>query len=132
MLKPNRLWFLLNWQAWAVLLMGAVTTVVVSLATRSNQGWLIALGVIGYLIVLLFDILSGGSLGRSAQVRLAQAEQENRSLRAEQVRLVAGLKEAQASYELFQKQSNELKTALETAQAELAKLQAGGPSPSGG
>jgi peptidoglycan hydrolase CwlO-like protein len=128
MLKPNRLWFLLNWQAWAVLLMGAVTTVVVSLATRSNQGWLITLGVIGYLVVLLFDILSGGSLGRSAQVRLAQAEQENRSLRAEQVRLIAGLKEAQASYESVQKQMAELKATLDAAQAEIARLKTAGPT----
>ena len=59
MTPQNRYWFLLNWQAWAVLIMG------------------------------------GGSLGRTGYVRLARAEQENRTLRAEQARLLGGLKEMQ-------------------------------------
>jgi hypothetical protein len=87
MLTPNRLWFLLNWQAWAVLLMGAVATVIV------RQPWLITLGIIGYLLVILFDIASGGNLGRSGAVRLARAEQENRELHAEQARLVGAINE---------------------------------------
>jgi hypothetical protein len=90
MTTPNRFWFLLNWQAWAVLLMGGVATAIV------RQPWLITLGIIGYLLVLLFDIIGGGSLGRTGYVRLARAEQENRSLRAEQARLLAGLKELEA------------------------------------
>jgi peptidoglycan hydrolase CwlO-like protein len=117
MQNPNRLWFLLNWQAWIVLLMGAAATVVVSFITRSNQGWLITLGVIGYLLVLLLDIIGGGSLGRSAHVRLAHAEQENRELRAEQARLAGGVNELQAKQE-------ELMKALAEARAEVDKLKA--------
>lgn len=117
MQTPNRLWFLLNWQAWAILTMGAAATVVVSLATGSNQGWIITIGIIGYLLVLLFDIISGGSLGRSAQVRLAHAEQENRELRAEQARLTGGIKELQVKQE-------ELTQALAAAHAEIEKLKA--------
>lgn len=90
MTTPNRFWFLLNWQAWAVLIMGAVATAI------TRNGWLITLGVIGYLLVLLFDIVGGGNLGRTGYVRLARAEQENRSLRAEQARLLGGLKEMEA------------------------------------
>jgi hypothetical protein len=115
MQNPNRLWFLLNWQAWAVLLMGAAATVVVSFITRSNQGWIITIGVIGYLLVLLLDIIGGGSLGRSAVVRLANAEQENRELRAEQARLVGGVAELKAKQE-------ELTKALAAAKADLDKL----------
>ncbi len=115
MQNPNRLWFLLNWQAWAVLLMGAAATVVVSFITRSNQSWIITIGVIGYLLVLLLDIIGGGSLGRSAVVRLANAEQENRELRAEQARLVGGVAELKARQE-------ELTKALAAAKADLDKL----------
>ena len=115
MQNPNRLWFLLNWQAWVVLLMGAVATVIVSFITRSNQGWIITIGVIGYMLVLLLDIIGGGSLGRSAHVRLAHAEQENRELRAEQARLVGGVTELKAKQE-------DLMKALTEAKAELEKL----------
>ena len=114
MQNPNRLWFLLNWQAWVVLLMGAVATVVVSFITRSNQGWIITIGVIGYLLVLLLDIIGGGSLGRSAHVRLSNAEQENRELRAEQARLAGGVTELRARQE-------ELTKALAAAKADLEK-----------
>jgi len=114
MQNPNRLWFLLNWQGWVVLLMGAVATVVVSFITRSNQGWIITIGVIGYLLVLLLDIIGGGSLGRSAHVRLSNAEQENRELRAEQARLAGGVTELRARQE-------ELTKALAAAKADLEK-----------
>ena len=109
MQNPNRLWFLLNWQGWAVLLMGAVATVVVSFITSSNQGWIITIGVIGYLLVLLLDIIGGGSLGRTGYVRLARAEQENRSLRAEQTRLQGGLKELEAKVAALEGKSAETK-----------------------
>jgi hypothetical protein len=89
MTTHNRYWFLLNWQAWAVLIMGALATVI------TRNGWLITLGIIGYLLAILFDIIGGGSLGRTGYVRLARAEQENRTLRAEQARLLGGLKEVQ-------------------------------------
>jgi hypothetical protein len=69
--------------------MGALATVI------TRNGWLITLGIIGYLLAILFDIIGGGSLGRTGYVRLARAEQENRTLRAEQARLLGGLKELQ-------------------------------------
>lgn len=87
--NSSRLWFLLNWQAWAVLIMSAVATII------ARQPWVITLGVIGYLIVIILDIAGGGSLGRSGAVRLARAEQENRELRAEQARLVGAVNELQ-------------------------------------
>jgi hypothetical protein len=87
--NPNRLWFLLNWQAWAVLIMAGLASIIV------RQPWLITIGIILYLIILLLDIAGGGSLGRSGAVRLARAEQENRELRAEQARLVGAVNELQ-------------------------------------
>lgn len=87
--NPNRLWFLLNWQAWAVLIMAAIASIIV------REPWLITIGIILYLVILLVDIAGGGSLGRSGAVRLARAEQENRELRAEQARLVGAVNELQ-------------------------------------
>lgn len=87
--NPNRLWFLLNWQAWAVLIMAAVASIIV------REPWLITIGIILYLVILLMDVAGGGSLGRSGAVRLARAEQENRELRAEQARLVGAVNELQ-------------------------------------
>ena len=109
MTTPNRFWFLLNWQAWAVLIMGAIATAI------TRNGWLITLGVIGYLLELLFDIIGGGHLGRTGYGRLAQGEQENRSLRAEQVRLLAGLKELEAKAPAVQ--AGEEKKAADTKPA---------------
>jgi hypothetical protein len=100
MTTHNRYWFLLNWQAWAVLIMGALATVI------TRNGWLITLGIIGYLLAILFDIIGGGSLGRTGYVRLARAEQENRTLRAEQARLLGGLKEVQEKLAAIESQLN--------------------------
>lgn len=88
MTNSKPFWYLRNWQAWAVLGMGLVTALII------QYPWIIALGVIGYLLVLLFEV--GGGLDRSEGLRLAHAEQENRTLRAEHNRLVGGLKELQA------------------------------------
>ena len=115
MTKSKQFWFLLNWQAWAVLGMGCAAALV------TQQGWVALLGVIGYLLVLLFDILGGGSLDRSSYVRLAHSEQENRTLRAEQARLASGLQEVQARNEALASEVKQLKEALETAQAEAPK-----------
>lgn len=82
----KRYWFLRNWQAWAVLAMGIATVVI------TNQPWFVTLGIIGYLLILLFQV----GLDPSSLVRMAHAEQENRSLRAEHSRLVGGIKELQA------------------------------------
>ena len=83
-------WFVLNIYGWVVLLMSIVTAVVIA------QAWIILLGVIGYLIALLADLVGGGSLGRTGAVRMAKAEQENRELRAEQARLLGAIRERDA------------------------------------
>ena len=88
MTNPKSFWYLRNWQAWAVLAMGIVTAIVI------REPWIMALGGIGYLLVLLFDVGSG--LNRTQAMRLAHAEQENRALRAEHDRLVGGLQNLQA------------------------------------
>jgi hypothetical protein len=80
-------WFLLNIYSWVILVMSIVTAIII------HQWWIILLGVIGYLLALLVDILGGHSLGRSGALRLARAEQENRELRAEQARLLGAIRE---------------------------------------
>ena len=87
MQKPRPFWFLLNIYSWVVLLMSIVTAIVIP------QAWIVLLGVIGFLLALLVDILGGHSLGRSGSIRLARAEQENRELRAEQARLLGAIRE---------------------------------------
>jgi hypothetical protein len=89
-MERRPLWFILNISGWVVLLMSIITAVLVS------QAWIILLGVIGYLIALLADLIGGGSLGRTGAVRLARAEQENRELRAEQARLLGAIRERDA------------------------------------
>jgi len=85
--SPSPLWFLLNLYGWIVFGMSVVTALVVQI------WWIVLLGIIGYLLALLFDLVGGGSLGRTGQVRLARIEQENRELRAEQARLLGALQE---------------------------------------
>ena len=87
-MQPQRpFWYLLNLYGWVVFGMSLVTAFII------GQGWVILLGVIGYLIAVLVDLIGGGSLGRTGAVRLARAEQENRELRAEQTRLLGAIKE---------------------------------------
>lgn len=87
-MQPQRpFWYLLNLYGWVVFGMSLVTAFII------GQGWVILLGVIGYLIAVLVDLIGGGSLGRTGAVRLARAEQENRELRAEQARLLGAIKE---------------------------------------
>jgi hypothetical protein len=83
-------WFLLNLYGWAVLAMSIITAIVI------KQTWVVLLGVIGYLLALLVDLIGGRSLGRTGAVRLARAEQENRELRAEQARLIGAIRERDA------------------------------------
>jgi hypothetical protein len=92
-MERRPLWFVLNISGWVVLLMSIVTAILVS------QAWIVLLGVIGYLIALLVDLIGGGSLGRTGVVRLARAEQENRELRAEQARLLGAIRERDARLE---------------------------------
>ena len=80
-------WFLLDIYGWVVLAMSIITAFVI------NQWWVVLLGIIGYLIALLVDLIGGRALGRTGAMRLARAEQENRELKAEQARLLGGIRE---------------------------------------
>lgn len=88
--QPRRFWFILNVYGWAVLGMSIVSAAIV------GQAWVVLLGVIGYLLALLVDLVGGGSLGRTGMVRLARVEQENREMRAEQARLLGAIRERDA------------------------------------
>lgn len=87
MQQPRPFWFLLDIYGWVVLGMSIVTAFLV------NQWWVVLLGIIGYLIALLVDLIGGRALGRTGAMRLARAEQENRELKAEQARLLGGIRE---------------------------------------
>ena len=87
MQQPRPFWFLLDVYGWVVLLMSIITAVVI------DAWWIVLLGFIGYLLALLLDLVGGRSLGRTGAMRLAQIEQENRELKAEQARLLGGIRE---------------------------------------
>jgi len=90
-MQPSRpFWFLLNPYGWVVVLMSVATAILL------EQPWFVLVGVLGYQLALLLDLVFGGSLGRTGAVRLARAEQENRELRAEQSRLLGALRERDA------------------------------------
>jgi hypothetical protein len=86
-MKRRPFWFLLNFYGWIILTMSIVTAYII------KQPWIVLLGVSGYQLALLVDLLGGHSLGRTGAIRLAQAEQENRELRAEQARLIGAIRE---------------------------------------
>lgn len=109
MTKTKRFWFLRNWQAWMVLGMGAVTAAV------TQQPWIVTLGIIGYLLVLLFEV----GLDPRSLVRMVHAEQENRSLRAEHSRLVGGIKELQARNAALEAENQQLIQELEALKRRL-------------
>ena len=96
------LWFILNLYGWVVLVMSIVTAIVV------GQWWIFLLGVIGYLLALLLDLVGGRSLGRTGAMRLAHAEQENRELKAEQARLMGGIKERDAQLTVLKTESKKI------------------------
>ena len=112
MADSKRLWFLRNWRAWTVLVMGAATAVII------RQPWIVTLGIIGYLLVLLFE----ASLDPRALVRMAHAEQENRSLRAEHSRLVGGINDLQARNAALEAENQHLIQDLDALRAQLRKL----------
>ena len=87
MQQPRPFWFFLDIYGWVVLIMSIVTAIII------NEWWVILLGVIGYLLALLVDLLGGRALGRTGAMRLARAEQENRELKAEQARLLGAIRE---------------------------------------
>ena len=87
MQQPRPFWYLMNIYGWVVFCMSIATAVLI------GQAWVVLLGMIGYLLSLLLDLLGGRSLGRTGAIRLARAEQENRELRAEQARLLGAIRE---------------------------------------
>jgi len=87
MQQPRPFWFLLDIYGWVVLGMSIVTAFLI------DRWWVVLLGIIGYLIALLVDLIGGRALGRTGAMRLARAEQENRELKAEQARLLGGIRE---------------------------------------
>lgn len=87
MISQRPFWFLLNIYGWLVVAMSLVTAAII------GQAWVILVGVIGYLLALLVDLIGGRSLGRTGAIRLARAEQENRELQAEQKRLIGAIQE---------------------------------------
>jgi hypothetical protein len=86
-MQQRPFWFILNLYGWVVLVMSVITALIIS------QWWIILLGVMGYLLALLVDLIGGRSLGRTGAIRLARAEQENRELKAEQARLLGAIQE---------------------------------------
>ena len=115
MLKSKRFWFLRNWQAWIVLLMGVVTAMVTGLP------WLITLGIIGYLLVLLFEV----GLDPGTMVRMLMAEQENRTMHSERSRLLGGIKELEVRNASLEAENKQLLNTLNQVKAELEKLKQG-------
>ena len=87
MQRPRPFWFLLDVYGWVVLGMSLVTAFII------KQWWVVLLGVIGYLLAMLVDLIGGRALGRTGAMRLARAEQENRELKAEQARLLGAIRE---------------------------------------
>ena len=87
MQRPRPFWFLLNAYSWIVLSISIVTAILI------GQVWVVLAGIICYLLALLLDLTGGHALGRTGAFRLAQAEQENRELRAEQARLLGAIQE---------------------------------------
>jgi len=112
MTRSKRFWFLRNWMAWLVLGMGVMTAIVTS------QQWIVAFGVIGYLLVLLFE----AGLDPRSLVRMAHAEQENRTMHAERTRLVGGIRELQARNASLEARNQQLTQELQAARAEIEKL----------
>lgn len=100
-MKQRPFWFLLNLYGWVVLGMSIITAILI------RQWWVVLIGVIGYLLALLVEILGGRSLGRTGAVRLARAEQENRELRAEQARLLGAIRERDEKLAAVQSESGE-------------------------
>ncbi len=120
-MAKSKTWrFLLNWQAWTLLVLGMAAVLV------TQKGWVALLGVIGYLLVVLFDLVGGGVLDRSAYARLANAEQESRTINAERVRLIAGIQELQALNSALEQENQQLTQELQAARVEIERLRTGG------
>jgi len=117
----SKMWrYLLNWQAWTLLVLG------IAASLMTQKGWVALLGVIGYLLVLVFDLLGGGVLDRSSYARLANAEQENRTINAERVRLIAGMNDLQVLNGVLEEKNQQLTQELQAARAEIERMSASG------
>jgi hypothetical protein len=116
MQQSRPFWFLLDLYGWVVLGMSIITAVVI------GQWWIVLLGMIGYLLALLLDLVGGRSLGRTGAMRLAQAEQENRELKAEQARLLGGIRERDERLARLQSGSSESKEIVGGSSLEAGKL----------
>ena len=101
MQRPRPFWFLLDVYGWVVFGMSIVTAFII------NQWWVVLLGIIGYLLAMLVDLIGGRALGRTGAMRLARAEQENRELKAEQARLLGAIRERDEKLGTVQKQEGE-------------------------
>ena len=99
-MKQGHLWFLRNIYGWVVFVMSLITAIIIA------QPWIVLMGVIGYLLALLLDLVGGRSLGKTGAVRLAQAEQENRELKAEQARLFGAINERDAQITALQSRNS--------------------------
>ena len=120
-MAKSKMWrYLLNWQAWTLLVLG------IAASLMTQKGWVALLGVIGYLLVLVFDLLGGGVLDRSSYARLANAEQENRTINAERVRLIAGMNDLQVLNGVLEENNQQLTQELQAARAEIERMSAGG------
>jgi Ca-activated chloride channel family protein len=112
MAPSKAFWFLRNWQAWLVLGMGVVTALITGVT------WIISLGVIGFLLVLLFE----AGLDPRSLMRAAHAEQENRAMYAERARLLGGLKELQARNAELEALNRQLTQDMQAARSEIENL----------
>jgi len=100
MQRPRPFWYLLDVYGWVVFGMSIVTAFLI------NQWWVVLLGIIGYLLAMLVDLIGGRALGRTGAMRLARAEQENRELKAEQARLLGAIRERDEKLAEVKKVSN--------------------------
>ncbi len=103
-MKQSPLWLLINPYGWIIVAMSVITAFLI------GEWWIVLIGVIGYQVVLVVELMWGGALGRTGRIRLARAEQENRELRDEKARLVGTIDELQ-NKQTGQPASNEPETA---------------------
>lgn len=95
-MEQRPFWYLLNIYGWIIFIMSCVTAIVV------GQAWIVLLGVIGYQIAIIVDLVAGRSLGRTGAIRLARAEQERRELLSEKERLLGAMRERDESIKKLQ------------------------------
>jgi len=84
-MKQRIFWIFLNFYGWLIFGMSIITAFIV------NAWWVVLIGVIGYQVVLLLEMLVGRYMGKSGAVQLSTLKQENRELLAEQARLFGAI-----------------------------------------